>query len=171
MLFPADASQEVWMRPFPLEPPVEVTVDEDGVDVAVAPELEGQAGTIRLVWPSEELTADLAEELAEYLLSLPGVTPTEFGAIARGVVDVPVRRPDEVVDWTVRWIVTPALWVEHTDRIESSLHFEGRSRSVELTPAEAWGLVLALASLRYWQARLQERFADAATRARHELLI
>lgn len=132
--------------------------------------------TIRLRPTGEPLANFVARELAELLLSVPGVRPDTWAGPDRWV-DVPVAEPTTITDDQLTWHVTSELAVHHTDHVgayfslttadaASALAHQGH---VDLTLPECTQLVIALASVQYWLFELGTNFNATPTAKRRGL--
>lgn len=173
-LFPAGHTETAWMMRGNLAGALMVRFD--GITALHANHPDPSAETIRLSVEDQALTDEAARDLLELLVGVPGVLPPGVTPDNFWCVPVEVRAPDTVTDHELIWTVTDALSVWHTDIddaflswTESAHRDTTRSPYVELTHRETWKLACALASLRYWHARLRERYATAATTVRHGL--
>lgn len=177
-LFPPNHTECVGLADHGLPPgPLLVRIDLEGeIDVySNTDPTASEAGAVRLVLDSYDLTRDVDRDLAEVLAALPGVRPAEVVADNHITVEVPIIAPDVVEDYLVTWTVTDELSVTHTDRVEAYLELPAEPRRmhgkpcVDLTPAQTWHLVRVLTSLQYWQFQLQAEFAGAATVLRKDM--
>ncbi len=122
----------------------------------------------------ELLGEDVAVDLAEHLLALPGVELPDATRPSDRRIDIPVVPPGVVLDTEVVWPVTAELSVHHANYDESylalstSTHLAGRTE-VELTRADAAQLIAALASLLSLRSELTEAFTLIAAAYRRSL--
>ncbi|KOV84722.1 hypothetical protein ADL03_15755 [Nocardia sp. NRRL S-836] len=163
----------VWAGRPTLASPVQLRIEEGTVVATPNPAWLG-GPTVSLRPTTGRLDNAVDRDLAELLLSVPGVRSEDWAIDAAGSVDVPVAEPSTITDDEVTRQVTDELVVHHTDRFEGCLSpsmVNGvggpvRQADVDLTLPECTQLVVALASLQYWRFELNTPFAAAATKRR-----
>jgi hypothetical protein len=173
-LFPAGHTETTWMMRGNLTGALMVRFD--GITALHANHPDPSSSTIRLSLEDQTLTDEAARDLLELLVGVPGVLPPCVTPDDFWCVPVEVHAPDTVTDHELTWTVTGDLSVWHTDIDDAFLSWTEPARRdttrppfVELTYRETWKLACALTSLRYWHARLRERYAGAATTTRRGL--
>ncbi|MFI5593513.1 hypothetical protein ACIA5G_51390 [Amycolatopsis sp. NPDC051758] len=156
-------------RPAP-DLPVLLQVEQDRVTALPY----HRSDTIGLEVQCELLDKDVAVDLADHLLALPGVEVPDATRPSGRRIDIPVVAPSVVLDTEVVWPVTAELSVHHANYDDSYLalstptHLASRTE-VQLTGSDAARLIVALASLLSLRSELTEAFTLIAAAHRRSL--